>query len=244
MQSPIRLITSGGVLLDVDPSSTVEINMGVIIISDLSTRTTSYTNSFKLPRTPNNDKVFGYASQLTRYNLPVINCVIEAGFFYRSNAVIRMLSSDSRYYNCSLSIDTPIDLKSMKIWDLFDSATLQTVIYKSSSGATLAELISKEHANDPHFYVLGDGYLVPSAIVDDTDAKKDPRGLFIMLSDLLDLLEAEHGITFAGAVLTNSDFLNLAILNPFVKRQFDDDGLGSSSIVYNLKFKTEKAEEN
>jgi hypothetical protein len=54
------LIYIGDDLLDLDPSSVIAITIQALNVGDLKIRNVSYTNSFKLPATENNCRIFGY----------------------------------------------------------------------------------------------------------------------------------------------------------------------------------------
>ena len=88
---------SDGRRFDVYPNETIEVNMGGISLLKLADRTVSYTNSFKLPRTPNNEQIFEFASQPTRNNRPSIEVVITKGLFQKTAKKVGRKSYTSGY---------------------------------------------------------------------------------------------------------------------------------------------------
>ena len=61
MLYPINIyVFQNGNKLDVSQEETIEINMGGISLLNLQQRTYTHTNSFSLPRTPNNEAELGY----------------------------------------------------------------------------------------------------------------------------------------------------------------------------------------
>jgi hypothetical protein len=103
MPSAINIITSAGTRLDVYPSTTVEINMGGISLLSLADRTITYTNEFRLPRTPTNEKAFSFSSQLSRYGYFRLEVTIQRGYFTRQ--AMLTYKEFGKDYLCSVSYD-------------------------------------------------------------------------------------------------------------------------------------------
>ena len=103
MPSAINIITAAGTRLDVYPSATVEINMGGISLLSLANRTITYTNEFRLPRTPTNEKAFSFSSQLSRYGYFRLVVTIQRGYFTRQ--AMLTYKEFSKDYLCSVSYD-------------------------------------------------------------------------------------------------------------------------------------------
>lgn len=83
MSQTIDIRTLAGVKIDTFENETIEIVMGGFSLLTLDQRSTSYSNEFQLPRTPNNETIFAFISQPTRNNKVVIDVVITCGLFQR-----------------------------------------------------------------------------------------------------------------------------------------------------------------
>lgn len=104
MSQPISIIVRAtGERIDVAATETIEVNMGGISLLSLGGRTQSYTNTFKLPRTPRNEVLFGFVSQPTRSNVAELDVVITKGLFYQE-AKLKVTAFDESY-SCTLSYD-------------------------------------------------------------------------------------------------------------------------------------------
>ena len=75
----IEIRTIAGVKFDMMAGETVEVVMGGVSLLDLSLRSTNYTTSFKLPRTPTNESILEFASETTRYNRPNVAVTVRFG---------------------------------------------------------------------------------------------------------------------------------------------------------------------
>ena len=84
MYQPIKITHRNGALFDTSPNVNIELNMGGVSLLNLSEKTVSYTNSFALPRTPNNDRLFGYSGFKDSKNRPKIKIFIQKGLFFKS----------------------------------------------------------------------------------------------------------------------------------------------------------------
>jgi hypothetical protein len=103
MPSAINIITAAGTRLDVYHSATMEINMGGISLLSLSNRTITYTNEFRLPRTPTNEAAFSFSSQLSHYGYFKIAVTIQRGYFTRQ--AMMTYKEFGKDYACSVSYD-------------------------------------------------------------------------------------------------------------------------------------------
>ena len=75
----IEIRTIAGVKFDMMAGETVEVVMGGFSLLDISLRSINYTTSFKLPRTPANENILGFASETSRYNRPIIPVFVRYG---------------------------------------------------------------------------------------------------------------------------------------------------------------------
>lgn len=83
MSQTIDIRTLAGVKIDTFENETIEVVMGGFSLLTLDQRSTSYSNEFQLPRTPNNETIFAFISQPTRNNKVVIDVIITCGLFQR-----------------------------------------------------------------------------------------------------------------------------------------------------------------
>lgn len=130
MQSAIEITTLTGVRLDVYADETIELNMGGVSLLSLEQRTVSYTNSFKMPRTPTNEAVFQFASHPERNNRPTIDVWVRKGFFEKK-AVLKVMSFDKDYF-CSISYESVFDIIKEQYMNVFDDY-VDTVILDTTT---------------------------------------------------------------------------------------------------------------
>jgi len=104
MYQPIKITNQNGAVFDTSPNVNIELNMGGVSLLNLSEKTVSYTNSFTLPRTPNNDRLFGYSGFKDSKNRPKIKIFIQKGLFFKS-ALMTVKSVTNSGYSCSISYD-------------------------------------------------------------------------------------------------------------------------------------------
>src|SRR4030042_3183890 len=107
MLQPIRLITESGIELDIPKDTTIELTMGGISLLTLEGRTATYTTAFKLPRTPKNEKILLYASQLTSSSRPSVNITAIIGSI-QTLAIIVVLDYQKDTYSCSISFNNNV----------------------------------------------------------------------------------------------------------------------------------------
>ena len=156
----LEIRTISGTRLDVYPTATIEVNMGGISLLNLQDRTATYTNSFKLPRTPTNESVFEFASQPTRNNRPVIDVIITKGLVQRL-AVLKVIEFE-KDYKCSVSY-TDILIQLNETIDLFsdyNNDVAYEILYQSESqvGLDIAQHISGDIQSETGFiYYRGTG---------------------------------------------------------------------------------------
>jgi hypothetical protein len=223
MQQTIDIrVKATGQRVDIYPNETIEVNMGGISLLNLADRTVSYTNSFKIPRTPNNEQLFEFASQPTRSNRPSIEVIITKGLFQKT-ATLKVKEFDGDY-KCEVSYSTVFEiLKNTKAFGIFGAKGVDTVVaYLSPSLPTddLAISLTMPYAADQHFYFETNGFYVPSHNEDIEDWATDPKGFGIKFTHYLTQLKNTTGINFSGNIYQNADFLKLAIFNPYIKRVF------------------------
>lgn len=226
MRSAINISTLAGVRLDVNPAETIELNMGGVSLLSLQQRTVSYTNTFKLPRTPTNEAVFAFASQPTRNNRPAVDVIIRKGTFER-RSTLRVIDFDDGY-NVSISYDYDKIIEKLQeinfysffpLWDE-DPANLEGVIATIPTGATDVEFREAVCNRDN---VSRSGLYFFPIQRQRTNVLAVPA---ITIYQLFEHIEKIHNIKITGAITTNSVFLKTFIFNPNVKitNTLVDDG--------------------
>ena len=104
MSQAIKITHQNGAVFDTLPNVNIELNMGGVSLLNLSEKTVSYTNAFTLPRTPNNDRLFGYSGFKDSKNRPKIKIFIQKGLFFKG-ALMTVKSVTDSGYSCSISYD-------------------------------------------------------------------------------------------------------------------------------------------
>lgn len=214
MLNPIDIRTLDGTRLDVYPTATIEVNMGGLSLLNLQDRTTTYTNSFKLPRTKTNESVFAFASQPTRNNRPSVDVIITKGLFQRMGT-LKVVDFD-KDYSCSISYDlTKVELmKAYKYELLYHNKSVS-----ASNDQTFVKNIC-ETGYDGLFYLLTGNTEIP------TETNKN-GGLFVKIRTLIDNFCTANGLTFSSLTfLGDVDFNNMYVSLPNLYIE------GASSTVY------------
>lgn len=208
--------------VDLYPNVKIELNMGGISLLSLSDRVQTYTNSFDVPRTPNNEYLFGHASHSTRNNRPVISVWMTVGLF-QSDAILTVTAFDTSY-KCVLSYSNPAYMEAMKtttIGTLCDGTVLESGV----STETFIYDICTSNLLGWHnvlSYSATSSYYIPSTTI-------KSRSLGLLLPDFISLVETQFGITISGNLLSDADFQN-AYLN------VTDAYVGRSGTVGNYTF--------
>jgi hypothetical protein len=198
MSQAINITTLSGVRLDVYPTATIEENMGGISLLSLADRTATYTNSFKLPRTPTNESVFAFASQPTRNNRPSIDVIITKGLFQRK-AVLKVTEFDNDY-SCSVSYDTENVIKILSETAIEGLIEDNKIISTTNNYLDALEKACVNTRNDGTlFYSVNYGHVI------------DYNNCSISALSFLTLFSSYSGIIFDGDLLTDIDFLKTHI---------------------------------
>lgn len=199
MSQPISIRTTAGIRLDVYATETIEVNMGGVSLLSLDARTQTYTNTFKLPRTPVNEQAFQYASQPTRNNKPILDVVISKGLF-SSSAKLTVESFD-KDYSCTI--------KYTGVLDTLSAVTYESIYHNRTilSGSTDQDLV-RSLSN----ITLGDGFGTYKFAFLHTNGSAIPiatnltKSLFVPLSDLLQKIATANSITIDGTLFSDADF--------------------------------------
>ena len=122
MLYPINIyVFQNGNKLDVSQEETIEINMGGISLLNLQQRTYTHTNSFSLPRTPNNEKELGYIGLKQVYANPrAVEVIIQRGSI-NLRGFITVLNTTENTIEVSFAYDDGggfADLKNMNFYTM------------------------------------------------------------------------------------------------------------------------------
>lgn len=216
MSQPISIIvTATGIRLDVLPDATVEMNMGGISLLSLADRTATYTNTFKLPRTPVNERAFGFASNPSRSNKVSLAVTISKGLFSRA-ATLKVESFDTDY-QCTASFATSLELITGKTYEyLYDAQLLM-------AGETDINFVRAVCASETPSLLAS--YLVTSETTAGypsipTEGIKS-KSLFVYLSELLSDIGIANGITIEGTIFDDPYFQTawICLPNLYINRE-------------------------
>jgi hypothetical protein len=200
----LSITTISGQRFDLYPNETIEVNMGGISLLNLADRTVSYTNSFKLPRTANNEAIFAFASHPTRNNRPSINVVITKGLFQKSATLkVKEFTGD---YNCEVVYDNGV-------LDLLSSTTIDTLFDDGKTWETYATNISELQ----QVYASNDADTQFESFRPVTYTYSDSGSL---LFNLLNLFSTKYNITFNGTLFDDTDFNALFMILPYLSRTY------------------------
>ena len=126
MLYPINIyVFQNGNKLDVNQDETIEINMGGISLLNLQQRTYTHTNSFSLPRTPNNEKELGYIGLKQVYANPRVEVIIQRGSI-NLRGFITVLNTTESTIEVSFAYDDGggfADLKNMNFYTMVYNET-------------------------------------------------------------------------------------------------------------------------
>lgn len=195
MPSAINITTASGVWLDVYASETIEVNMGGISLLSLENRTVTYTNKFKMPRTPVNESVFGFASQPTRNNKPVVDVIITKGIFQkRAKLTVTDFEND---YQCSISYDSDATLDSLKALNVYTLFTDNQLIYTYGAEPTQESIVlSCIDETNAVYYPVTNTHICKHSTTEPNNAALP----------LIRVLQLASDYTFNGTLILDAEF--------------------------------------
>lgn len=199
----INLRTLAGVVLDCDEQ--IEIVMGGMSFLNLELRNTSYSTTFNLKRTPINDSVLGFASNIKRSTNPAVPVIVTASYF-QLKGILRVVSFGGGNYECTIMFsDFNEKIRNLKINEVIDTVTnpLFTESNTNDLGAALSSSIdwSMLYSRGTDEYDPGTGYLLYSKLAE--------QGIWLGVEKFFELVGENLGYTFLN---TNSiDFSNMYI---------------------------------
>lgn len=223
-----------GVSLDLYQDTDIKHTLQINDIAEVKDRQASYTNSFKLPKTPKNVRTLdGLGIHSSTSNIPYLkpNALLKIdGFDFLTQAWVQITSTDDEY---SVSIYSGIieffkifenktigDYLTAELTEINHNKNLTTVINTQNDDTLkytylFADFNGRTHRKS-NGNVVNIDYVVPSVLV----------------SYLFEKIHAKAGYTFSGEFLTFDDYINWWISYP---KAPEDDG----STVYFDETKTD-----
>ena len=246
MYQAIKITNQNGDVFDTSPNVNIELNMGGVSLLNLSEKTVSYTNSFTLPRTPNNDRLFGYSGFKDSKNRPKIKIFIQKGLFFKG-ALMTVKSVTDSGYSCSIAYDEndiitalsnsyPHDIRTSEYFYPFDGSgyiyTLTTdplslefafvmVIYGAAQKLAIVDDLP-EDGSRPFFTIFTNKAIICNeGQVGDGNYYTDNGNVFSGVWHLLHWISKSNGLKLTGSVIDDPLFQRLMIRQPKVKYYVD-----------------------
>lgn len=224
----------GGVSLDLYQDTDIKHTLQINDVAEVKDRQASYTNSFKLPKTPKNVRTLdGLGIHSSTSNIPYLkpDALLKIdGFDFLTQAWVQITSTDDEY---SVSIYSGIieffkifenktigDYLTAELTEINHNKNLTTVINTQNDDTLkytylFADFNGRTHRKS-NGNVVNIDYVVPSVLV----------------SYLFEKIHTKAGYTFSGEFLTFDDYINWWISYP---KAPEDDG----STVYFDETKTD-----
>ena len=201
MLYPINIyVFQNGNKLDVSQEETIEINMGGISLLNLQQRTYTHTNSFSLPRTPNNEKELGYIGLKQVYATPRVEVIIQRGSI-NLRGFITVLNTTEKTIEVSFAYDDGggfADLKDMNFYTMVYEEVYPEFNDDQNGADDLLRYITAMPvgtADEKLYYAPHTaGGIVTAYALDNYNG----GGLAIRFLKFVEMLELELGITIEG----------------------------------------------
>ena len=242
MSQPIKITHQNGAEFDTSPNVNIELNMGGVSLLNLSEKTVSYTNSFNLPRTPNNDRLFGYSGFKDSKNRPKIKIFIQKGLFFKSALMTVKSVTDSAYsvsisYNendiiTALSDSYPHELYASEYFPPFYDGTgyiynlttdglsideaFEQVIYGAANKLAIVDDLPEAGAR-PFFTIFTNKAIICNESQVGYPKYSDNGNIFSGVWHLLHWICKLYGLKLTGSVIDDPLFQRLIIRQPKVK---------------------------
>jgi hypothetical protein len=217
-----------GEVIDTSPGETVEVNMGGMSLLKLGERQTTFTNSFKIPRTPNNERIFLAKSNLQRRGAASVKVVLSAGNFEKVGTLTVTAFNDA--YSASFSYDDGAieALKNLNFLSLTPGDDYSdNVVISSVSGYNLGTFATALYAHTTSYFPV----IVYDHKVSTFSGSHLTNSTAITIRTFLSYVTARTGIIFSGDMLLDLFFMDRAVvINPgigFTYTGFDDFAQGS-----------------
>jgi hypothetical protein len=206
------MIIVNDIVLDVYPNTIIAQTIKANEVGDVKTRNVSYTNSFKIPLTENNNRVFEYANQIqSETGIPYTQIPvrqIENGIEIIRNGYLQMTQADNSYNIFILSSGYGFfnQIEGKYLVDL-DLSTLIADFDPDAAMNTTTGVI---------FPVINYGDFDGSAM----DAATNLPSTYY--HTIINQIFEDAGYEKSGAIFSNAKYLNLII--PYGRKNFLYDG--------------------
>ena len=199
MLYPINIyVFDNGNKLDVSPEETIEINMGGISLLNLQQRTYTHTNSFSLPRTPNNEKELGYIGLKQVYATPRIEVIIQRGSI-NLRGFITVINTTEKTIEVSFAYDDGggfADLKNMNFYTMVYNEVYPEFDNTASGKEALIDYITSMQVGGIDEKIYYAPHVVEGTVT--SYDRESGGGLVMRFIKFIELLEFELGITIEG----------------------------------------------
>lgn len=204
MLYPINIyVFDNGNKLDVSQEETIEINMGGISLLNLQQRTYTHTNSFSLPRTPNNEKELGYIGLKQVYANPrAVEVIIQRGSI-NLRGFITVLNTTEKTIEVSFVYDDGggfADLKNMNFYTMVYNETYPEFEDDHNGEDDLLRYITAMPVGTPDEKLYYAPHTAGGIVTAYDKDNYNSGGLVIRFLKFVELLEQELGITINGKV--------------------------------------------
>lgn len=201
MLYPINIyVFENGNKLDVSPEETIEINMGGISLLNLQQRTYTHTNSFSLPRTPNNEAELGYIGLKQVYANPRIEVIIQRGSI-NLRGFITVLNTTESTIEVSFAYDDGggfADLKNMNFYTMVYNETYPEFNDDQNGQDDLLRYITAMPVGTVDEKLYYAPHTAGGTVTAYDRDSQNSGGLVIRFVKFVELLETELGITIDG----------------------------------------------
>lgn len=238
MHQAIKITNQNGDVFDTSPNVNIELNMGGVSLLNLSEKTVSYTNAFTLPRTPNNDRLFGYSGFKDSKNRPKVKIFIQKGLFFKG-ALLTVKSVTNSGYSCSISYDQddiitalansyPHDIRTSEYFYPFNGIgyiynlnadglsldeAFKQVIYGAANKLAIVDDLPETGAR-PIFTIFTNTSIICYIYQKGEPNYTDNGNVFSGVWHLLHWISKSHGLKLTGSVIDDPLFKRLMIRQP------------------------------
>src|SRR5574344_2726412 len=126
--APLDIIVNGQMVDILDRSSiNLRINSVIYNPTEIKSKQAEYSFSFNLPTTPNNNRIFDYANELSKLNKfkNIYNCEVYVDGDLIFNGSLRISSIKKGFYNVNL-----VSIKINTLEDIFGDMTMNEIDWK------------------------------------------------------------------------------------------------------------------
>ena len=201
MLYPINIyVFDNGNKLDVSQEETIEINMGGISLLNLQQRTYTHTNSFSLPRTPNNEKELGYIGVKQVYANPRIEVIIQRGSI-NLRGFITVLNTTESTIEVSFAYDDGggfADLKNMNFYTMVYNEVYPEFNDDQNGQDNLLRYITAMPVGTVDEKLYYAPHTAGGMVTAYDRENQNSGGLVMRFIKFVELLETELGITIDG----------------------------------------------